>query len=259
MMIKRLAASFGRLQNDTLTLNPGLNIIRRRMNAATWCAFTMLYGIPPATGTESRLSLGWDALPPVGSMANLMEIRTRGDDITLERKTGGRPHEGFYRRFGYGGAVPGLTAKPAMLTGVSEAVFERSAYMSGGHPRHTDAGLEKHRRARHNRRRGRFPEIDDGCAPGRKRRFNKSGTYRPGGLIAGLGRPCPPLKPPLGIRQHTSGNKQRRGKRALSCLKSMKRSYSAGPGRSAASLPPARLRAATPKRPTTRPSAVRGG
>ena len=49
MLIKRMAASFGRLQNDTLELQPGLNILQapNETGKSTWCAFllSMLYGI----------------------------------------------------------------------------------------------------------------------------------------------------------------------------------------------------------------------
>ena len=49
MLIQRMAASFGRLQNDTLELRPGLNILQapNETGKSTWCAFllSMLYGI----------------------------------------------------------------------------------------------------------------------------------------------------------------------------------------------------------------------
>jgi uncharacterized protein YhaN len=49
MIIRRLTASFGRLQNETLTLDRGLNIIEapNECGKSTWCAFikAMLYGI----------------------------------------------------------------------------------------------------------------------------------------------------------------------------------------------------------------------
>ena len=50
MKIKRMTATFGRLQNETLELGDGLNLIQAPNEAgkSTWSAFlrAMLYGIP---------------------------------------------------------------------------------------------------------------------------------------------------------------------------------------------------------------------
>ena len=49
MLIRRMAASFGRLENHTLELKDGLNIIQapNESGKSTWCAFllSMLYGV----------------------------------------------------------------------------------------------------------------------------------------------------------------------------------------------------------------------
>ena len=49
MLIQRMSAVFGRLRNETLQLQDGLNIIEapNETGKSTWCAFltAMLYGI----------------------------------------------------------------------------------------------------------------------------------------------------------------------------------------------------------------------
>ena len=49
MKILSMTATFGKLQNDTLVLEPGLNVIHapNEWGKSTWCAFlvNMLYGI----------------------------------------------------------------------------------------------------------------------------------------------------------------------------------------------------------------------
>ena len=50
MEIRRLTATFGKLNGDTLELTPGLNFIHapNESGKSTWCAFlrTMVYGLP---------------------------------------------------------------------------------------------------------------------------------------------------------------------------------------------------------------------
>ena len=49
MRIYKMTATFGKLEQDTLTLRPGLNIIEapNEWGKSTWCAFllAMLYGL----------------------------------------------------------------------------------------------------------------------------------------------------------------------------------------------------------------------
>ena len=93
MIVRKMTASFGVLQNRTLELSPGLNIIEapNEYGKTTWCAFlrAMLYGIDTAQARPRRKSrikvlyAPWSGSP----MAGTMEITFGGKDITLLRST----------------------------------------------------------------------------------------------------------------------------------------------------------------------------
>ncbi len=140
MIIKRLCASFGRLTNETLTLKDGLNIIQapNETGKSTWCAFikAMLYGIR----TSERDKAGylsaktryrpWGGAPMEGSM----DIETDGVAVTIQRISDGRvPMKDFSAVLtGTGEPFSALYPDTAgeTLTGASEEVFERSAFIS---------------------------------------------------------------------------------------------------------------------------------
>jgi uncharacterized protein YhaN len=93
MIIKKLTASFGSLQNKSLSLTPGLNIIEAPNEAgkSTWAAFLriMLYGID-SSDRDKRGYLAdknryqpWSGLPMEGSMICLSDDR----ELVLERST----------------------------------------------------------------------------------------------------------------------------------------------------------------------------
>ena len=140
MLIQRMAASFGRLQNDTLELQPGLNILQapNETGKSTWCAFllSMLYGInsrerdrPGAPADKNRYAPWSGAL-----MAGRVDCRWNGRDITLMRATRrqGTPMGEFKALYaGTGDIVPGLTGQNCgeTLLGVTREVFERSAFI----------------------------------------------------------------------------------------------------------------------------------
>ena len=145
MIVRKMTASFGVLQNRTLELSPGLNIIEapNEYGKTTWCAFlrAMLYGID----TSQRARAGfvpdkqkyapWSGKP----MAGELELEQGGKCITIRRwtETPGAPLRGFSAVYtGTDIPVPGLTATDAgeQLTGVSAEVFARSAFIGqGGH------------------------------------------------------------------------------------------------------------------------------
>ena len=61
MKIYSMTATFGKLEHETLTLQPGLNMIEapNEWGKSTWCAFwkAMLYGIDTTPSVFAFLSL----------------------------------------------------------------------------------------------------------------------------------------------------------------------------------------------------------
>ena len=139
MKIKKLSATFGKLKNDSLSFAPGLNIVRapNESGKSTWCAFirAMLYGI----NTSERDKIGhlsdktryrpWSG----DGMSGTMDLDYDGRDITLERTSlGSVPMKKFRAVYtGTGEEIDGLTGENAgeTLTGVTESVFERTAFI----------------------------------------------------------------------------------------------------------------------------------
>ena len=93
MRIKKMTATFGKLDGAVLELREGLNILTAPNEAgkSTWCAFlkAMLYGIDTAQRgragkkPDKVLYAPWSGSP----MAGTMEITFGGKDITLSRST----------------------------------------------------------------------------------------------------------------------------------------------------------------------------
>lgn len=143
MIINKLTASFGKLENDTLELHDGLNVIYapNESGKSTWCAFiqAMLYGID----SSERMRNGyipdklryapWSGAPMEGTM----ELTADRADITITRrtKTKGAPMKEFSATYtGTNVPVKGLNASNAgeELTGVTKDVFRRSAFIAQG-------------------------------------------------------------------------------------------------------------------------------
>ncbi len=140
MIVRKMTASFGVLQNRTLELSPGLNIIEapNEYGKTTWCAFlrAMLYGIDTAQRgrvgkkPDKVLYAPWSGSP----MAGTMDITFGGKDITLSRSTRipSAPMRAFSAVYSRSGQmVSGLTGENAgeTLTGASLPVFERTAFI----------------------------------------------------------------------------------------------------------------------------------
>ncbi|MGM9662436.1 MAG: ATP-binding protein [Oscillospiraceae bacterium] len=137
MHIDKMAASFGRLKQASLSLGPGLNIIEapNESGKSTWCAFlrTMLYGL----STRERGALAdknryapWDGSP----MQGVLELTAQGRSLTITRDTAraNAPMGRFSAVYtGTSEPVPGLTAANCgeTLLGVPREVFERSAFI----------------------------------------------------------------------------------------------------------------------------------
>lgn len=143
MKINKMQASFGKLQNETLKLHDGLNIIKapNESGKSTWCAFirAMLYGID----TSERAKNGylpdklryvpWSGAPMEGSM----DLTVNHCDISITRST--RAKSAPMREFtavytGTNTKVEELNSQNAgkQLTGVSRDVFNRSAFIAQG-------------------------------------------------------------------------------------------------------------------------------
>jgi len=137
--ILSMTATFGKLEHQTLTLKPGLNIIQapNEWGKSTWCAFlvSMLYGIDTgARTTKSSLADKERYAPWSGSpMSGRMEIQWNGKNITIERHTKGRLIFRDFRAYetDSGLDIPELTASNCgqMLLGVERSVFLRAGFL----------------------------------------------------------------------------------------------------------------------------------
>ena len=197
MMIKKLDATFGKLEGESLELHDGLNVISapNESGKSTWCAFVraMLYGVD----SSERQKAGFlpDKMrfaPWSGSaMQGSMQLESGGKDITITRttKTASAPMREFSAVYtGTSVSVEGLNGNNAgeMLTGVSRAVFRRSAFVEQGKVAVThsaelekrisaivssgdedcsfteaDGRLRQWQRKRRFNRHGRRPELED--------------------------------------------------------------------------------------------------
>ena len=143
MIIRKLRASFGKLEGETLRFHDGLNVIYapNESGKSTWCAFirAMLYGIDSAERArdgylpDKQRYAPWSGAPMEGSM----DVRAEGSDITLQRRTTSRsaPMREFSAVYtGTNTPVEGMTGQNCgeLLTGVSKDVFRRSAFIAQG-------------------------------------------------------------------------------------------------------------------------------
>ena len=192
MKIKCMTACFGVLDNETLTLAPGLNVITvpNEGGKSSWCAFVraMLYGVDSSQREKNGVKpdklryAPWSGAP----MSGEMEIEYEGKDITLRRstRTAGAPMRQFQATYaGTAQSVPELGGKDAglTLTGMPRAVFDSSAFI-------THAGMSVTGSAELERRLSAIVTTgeEEGCsyteadaqlrAWQRKRKYNRSGA-----------------------------------------------------------------------------------
>ena len=140
LKLHRLTATFGRLNNQTLELGPGLNILEapNESGKSTWCAFllSMLYGIDSRQRdkagfiAEKNRYAPWNGTP----MAGRLDCTTGTRAITLTRETRRptAPMGYFTAQFtGSADTVPDLTPQNCgeTLLKVSREVYERSAFI----------------------------------------------------------------------------------------------------------------------------------
>ncbi len=139
MKIYTMTATFGKLENETLRLRPGLNILHapNEWGKSTWCAFlvAMLYGIETRVhSTKTAIAdkeryAPWSGAP----MAGRIDLNWNGRDVTVERSSKGRGVFNVFRAYETesGLEVPELTAANCgqMLLGVEKSVFLRAGFL----------------------------------------------------------------------------------------------------------------------------------
>ena len=139
MRIYSMTATFGKLEHETLTLKPGLNVIHapNEWGKSTWCAFlvNMLYGIDTrarASGTaipDKERYAPWSG----AAMSGRIDLNWNGRDITIERTSNARTPMGIFRAYetASGLDVPELSSSNCgqMLLGVERSVFSRAGFI----------------------------------------------------------------------------------------------------------------------------------
>ncbi len=139
MKIYSMTATFGKLEHETLTLKPGLNIIEapNEWGKSTWCAFlvNMLYGLDTkAKSTKAALAdkdryAPWSGAP----MSGRIDLNWKGRDITIQRQTQGRLLFGSFSAYETETGIPVEELHAAncgqMLLGVERSVFTRAGFL----------------------------------------------------------------------------------------------------------------------------------
>ena len=139
MKIYSMTATFGKLNNETLTLRPGLSVIEapNEWGKSTWCAFlqAMLYGINTREQTKTGFLADKEHYAPWSGapMSGRMDISWNGRDITIERRNKGRGVFNDFKAYETvsGIPVPELTAANCgqMLLGIEQSVFARAGFI----------------------------------------------------------------------------------------------------------------------------------
>lgn len=139
MKIYSMTATFGKLQHETITLQPGLNIIDapNEWGKTTWCAFlvNMLYGIDTRARSGGSVLVDKERYAPWSGapMSGRIELNWDGRDITIERSSKGRIPLGEFRAYEThtGIAVTELNAANCgqQLLGVERPVFSRAGFI----------------------------------------------------------------------------------------------------------------------------------
>ena len=141
MIIKKLTASYGKLQNSSIELKAGLNIVTapNESGKSTWCSFitSMLYGIE--TNERARAGFKPDKVrfaPWSGAlMSGTMELGHAGREISIMRS--GREsaplREVSVQLSGTSDTINLSAQTPGeSFLGITRDVFERSAFIGQG-------------------------------------------------------------------------------------------------------------------------------
>lgn len=153
MKLLRMTATFGRLEQETLSLTDGLNVLQMPNEAgkSTWAEFllAMLYGVD----TSERVKTGvlpvktkyqpWSGKP----MEGVIELTHAGRRITITRISTARAPLGVFSAVYTDSGLPveGMTGANCgqMLLGVPKSVYQRSAFVrQAGLGLTADADLE---------------------------------------------------------------------------------------------------------------------
>ncbi len=139
MKIYSMTATFGKLEHETLTLQPGLNIIEapNEWGKSTWCAFlvNMFYGIDTRARTTKDVLADKERYAPWSGapMSGRIDLNWNGRDITIQRATKGRLVFGDFRAYetDTGLDIPELNAANCgqLLLGVERSVFVRAGFL----------------------------------------------------------------------------------------------------------------------------------
>ena len=139
MKIYSMTATFGKLEKETLTLEPGLNILQapNEWGKSTWCAFlvAMLYGIETRVHTTKTLLADKERYAPwSGSpMSGSIDLCWNGRNITIQRQSKGKGFLNLFRAYETetGIDVPELNAENCgqQLLGVEKEVFLRAGFL----------------------------------------------------------------------------------------------------------------------------------
>ena len=155
LRIHRMSATFGKLDQQTLELTDGLNVIQapNESGKSTWCTFllAMLYGVNSRERDRAGFIAEKNRYAPWSgaAMAGRLDCRAGENELTLTRATKRQTAPLGDFRAVYAGTnddVPGLTGQSCgeTLLGVSREVYERSAFIrQAGLPVTQDAGLER--------------------------------------------------------------------------------------------------------------------
>ncbi len=139
MRILSMTATFGKLVNQTLTLQPGMNVITapNEWGKSTWCAFleAMLYGIDTASRSKTGYLADKEHYAPWSGepMSGRMDILWQGRAITIERQSKGRTPMGEVKAYETATGLPVAELSVAncgeVLLGVERSVFIRAGFL----------------------------------------------------------------------------------------------------------------------------------
>ncbi len=139
MRIYSMTATFGKLEHQTLTLEPGLNVIEapNEWGKSTWCAFliNMLYGVDTRARVNGAQLPDKDRYAPWSGapMSGRISLNWNGRDITIERTSNARTPMGIFKAYETesGLDVTELNGNNCgqMLLGVERSVFAKAGFL----------------------------------------------------------------------------------------------------------------------------------